>query len=74
MTEIVVEVLKTNVNNVEDAFIIIQMLRNIYPTHKINFDLEDCDRILRIEGKRIDITKVNLLLQEKGFECNRLDD
>lgn len=69
-----VEVFKTNVTDIIDANRIIQSLNNIYPKHKINFDLEDCDKILRIEGVKIDNQRIINLLNEEGFGCKELED
>jgi len=48
-----VEVFKTNVRNTREAKRVIQKLAEEFPKHKINFDLSDCDRILRIQGNDI---------------------
>lgn len=64
-----VEVFKTNIIQEEDASQISQLLNSEYPKHKINFDLEDCDKILRIEGNKIDSTQIIELLLNKGFKC-----
>jgi len=45
----VVEVFKTNVNSKSATQSIIHQLEEIVPGAKINFDLEDCDKILRVE-------------------------
>ncbi len=45
----VVEVFKTNVTDMEVANKIISDLSITLPQSKINFDLTDCDNILRIE-------------------------
>ena len=45
-----VEVFKTNVRSIRKAKLIIQKLAEEFPAHKINFDLSDCDRILRVAG------------------------
>ncbi len=39
-----------------------------------NFDLEDCDRILRIESGTLDGREVIQLLQEMDFDCEELED
>ena len=48
-----VEVFKTNVQSTREAKRIIQKLAEEFPKHKINFDLSDCDRILRVQGNTI---------------------
>ncbi len=45
-----VEIFKTNVRNKFDSNYIIAIIQRQYPNYKINFDLEDCDKILRVEG------------------------
>ncbi|MEO5570624.1 MAG: hypothetical protein ABIT08_00745, partial [Bacteroidia bacterium] len=53
-----VEVFKTNVEKPKEAKILISKLAGHFPKHKINFDLEDCDKILRVEGKNISPEKI----------------
>ena len=52
----IVEIFKTSVNNQQLANQIVSNLNQLYPDYHINFDLEDCDKVLRIESKNsIDI-------------------
>ncbi len=44
------EVLKTNVQEVDDVNTLIQKLFEHFPNSKINFYLEDFDKILRVEA------------------------
>lgn len=67
-----IEVFKTNIIREEDASQMVQLLHSKYPKHKITFDLEDCDKILRIEGSKIDSTQIIELLLNKGFKSNVL--
>ena len=46
-----VEVFKTNVNECSIAEKILFRIRKVFPDYDPNFDLEDSDRILRIESK-----------------------
>jgi hypothetical protein len=67
-----VEVFKTNIERKRIAAKITLELLELFPDCKINFDLEDCDRILRIEsavniGKEIENT-----ITTKGFYCEEL--
>jgi hypothetical protein len=62
----VVEVFKTNVTTKNEAKKIISTLQILLPLAKINFDLEDCDNILRIEDESIlPIEIINFLLEYK---------
>jgi hypothetical protein len=53
--ENIVEVFKTNVKSTDVAQFAIQKLKELLPYAKINFDLDDCDHILRIEALRSEI-------------------
>jgi hypothetical protein len=48
-----VEVFKTNVQDRELAEHIASILRGKFAFARINFDLDDCDKILRVESKQI---------------------
>lgn len=68
-----IEVFKTNVETAGDASSIIQMLLRHFPASRINFDLQDCDKVLRVEGKDFSSDKVMTLLRENGFHCAILE-
>lgn len=68
-----VEVFKTNVEHKEIAEQISSVLLVYFPFSKINFDLQDCDRILRIEDKEICAKTIIELINRKGFECEVLN-
>jgi len=68
-----VEVFKTNVQEFSQAQKLVALLRRHFPGSKINFDLDDCDNILRVEGNNLPIEKVMTLVIEKGFLCSVLD-
>lgn len=44
-----VEVFKTNVIQLCDAEKMLQTIKNKFCHYLVNFDLEDCDKILRVE-------------------------
>jgi hypothetical protein len=68
-----VEVFKTNVRSIRKAKLIIQKLAEEFPAHKINFDLNDCDKILRVQGKNISSEKIIQRLIEENYECKVLE-
>ena len=45
-----IEVFKTNVKDKTQSQVLIEMIHSAFPTYKVNFDLEDCDKILRVCG------------------------
>lgn len=67
-----IEVFKTNVSNSQQADEIIGLLRNLLPGSVINFDLEDCDKILRIDYSCIDHKLIISNIELMGFECSVL--
>jgi len=68
-----VEVFKTNVREAGRSRVLIQKLLAYFPTSKINFDLEDCDKILRVEGADICPSRIIELLKLNGHQCEVLD-
>jgi len=67
-----VDVFKTTVRRKEDAAQIVNLLQEYFPNHHINFDLEDCDKILRIEGVDNNQTFIKNALLQQGFICEIL--
>jgi hypothetical protein len=68
----IVEVFVTNVQHEADAHELILILSSIFPNHQINFDLTDCDRILRIKGEEIDSLRIIAFMHSRNFECEIL--
>jgi tRNA G26 N,N-dimethylase Trm1 len=67
-----IEIFKTNVQKTEEAKRIVGLLQGQYPDSRINFDLNDCDKVLRIDCQRIDVSEVISALAENGFFCEAL--
>lgn len=68
-----IEVFKTNVEEARQATNLVVLLLQHFPGSKINFDLHDCDKILRVEGENFKAEKVINLVNENGFACNILE-
>lgn len=68
-----VEVFKTDVYEEEKSLAIVETLLQYFPDNKINFDLQDCDKILRIEGENVLSERIKELLNEAGYRCEVLD-
>jgi hypothetical protein len=68
-----VEVFKTNVEKISQSKILLQKLSSHFPSHKINFDLTDCDRILRVQGANVSSEKIIELLSEENYQCRVLE-
>ena len=67
-----VEVFKTNLQQHELAEQLACTLRGRLGFCKINFDLEDCDKILRVEGKQICVNSIIEILNTRGLDCELL--
>lgn len=65
-----VEVFKTNVGNKRTAKIILEEIGIHQPEYKCNFDLEDCDKVLRIENVsgRVDAQLIFNILEKNNQE------
>lgn len=68
-----VEVFKTNVRLKKEAALLLSLLQQQFPDHRINFDLDDCDRILRVEAGSVEPASVIAVLEENGFDCTVLE-
>lgn len=68
-----IEVFKTNVADEAQANDVRRMLQQHFPHSRINFDLHDCDKVLRIEGADFTTENVMLLVKGKGIVCKILD-
>jgi tRNA G26 N,N-dimethylase Trm1 len=68
-----IEVFKTNVKTKKNADRVINIIKSTLPVGKINFDLKDCDKILRIEAKEIQVQPILNLLLDLGFTCIPLE-
>ncbi|AXB57250.1 hypothetical protein [Flavobacterium fluviale] len=65
-------IFKTNVDSIAKVKKVAPKLNKLFPNSKWNFDLEDCDNILRFESKEDIMEKVIFLLKVIGFECEAL--
>jgi len=66
---VMVEIFKTNVKHPEESEKILQSLNKKFPSLKINFDLDDCDNILRVEGKNILVEDIIMEMKSKKCSC-----
>lgn len=71
-----VEVYSTNVKEHFQANFAINQLQKLFPNYVITFDLEDCDRILRVEcvSGLVKVNEVSAALEKMGFEAIPLKD
>lgn len=67
------EIFKTDVSDKEQASTIICLLNQHLPHCKINFDLHDCDKILRVMGDSIPVDTIIALVNANGVSCIQLN-
>jgi hypothetical protein len=69
-----IEVFKTNIEAKQEADKVLDLLIHALPESKVNFDLDDCDKILRIKSDVINPDKVIELVVSQGFVCEILEN
>lgn len=69
-----VEVFKTNINESWQAERITKKLLECLPDHDVHFDLEDHEKILRVEASVIDKNSIISVLTTHGFICETLEN
>lgn len=71
-----IEVFRTNIKTRKEALFILECLKEAFPECRVNFDLEDCENILRIESKQqeLDTGAVISLVKNLGFRIEILPD
>ena len=73
---IMIEVFKTNVIERHDAKMLIDQICKTFADYHAGFDLEDCDKILRVRSTVSQVQPVLLvnLLKTSGFHAEILSD
>ena len=66
-------VFKTNVTSKTKVNKVRTLLTSFPSIRQWNFDLEDCDKILRVEGKNIPQKKIVRMVTENGYQCSVLE-
>ena len=66
-------VFKTSVSGKSEVKKLKPLLNRLVNQHGYwNFDLEDCDNILRVETQSLSALTISSLLQKSGFSCEEL--
>ncbi|WP_300601494.1 hypothetical protein [Niabella sp.] len=68
-----IEVFKTNVQHRPAAAKLIKSLEALLWQAKVNFDLEDCDHILRVESAaQLDTEMITRFMRREGYDIATL--
>lgn len=68
-----VEVFATNINSVTRAEQLQVNMQVFFPGIRINFDIDDCDHILRIEGLAFCVQEILQWLKAQGVAASVLE-
>ena len=68
-----VEVFRTNVQQKAETGRLCQLLVQQLPGCRIVFDLDDCDKVLKVEGSNFIPEQVVQVVKQSGFECSILE-
>jgi hypothetical protein len=66
-------VFKTNVTSKKKVSKISALLTSFPAIEQWNFDLDDCDKVLRVVSRGVNPGSVESLLHNAGFNCQELD-
>jgi hypothetical protein len=68
-------IFKTSIQTDDQVETVTPLLdKAVLPNGRWNFDLQDCDHVLRIENPAIEIPQLINLFSEAGFHCEELAD
>lgn len=67
-----VEVFKTDIQEADASNRVVCQLLAQFPASRITFDLEDCDKILRVESAIVASDAIVSLLNASGYQCEVL--
>lgn len=62
------EIFKTDVEQ-QHGGSVLKILAAKFPKLKCNFDFEDCDRVLRVEGNHFSTEEIMSVLSDTGYSC-----
>ena len=71
-----IEVFKTNVQKESQADLLIDLISLAFTDYRASFDLEDCDKVLRVVSRQPEIccTSVIRLLEDFGYHAEVMDE
>ena len=70
-----IEVFKTSVSDAYYAKLLLHKIHKKFPAYKANFDLNDCDHILRIQSSSVvEQAEIIKIIEGFGYEAELLRD
>ncbi len=71
-----VEVFRSDIYDAATAAHLLKLIHNMLPLYTATFDLEDCDRILRVQCRQepVNADKLIAVFHAEGFRAEVLED
>ncbi|HEY0272725.1 MAG TPA: hypothetical protein VGC22_06030 [Chitinophaga sp.] len=66
-------IFKTNINTTDARQHIVSALRDRFPVQSCHVDLDDCDKVLRVEAQQLQEAAIIAFVKQEGFECAPLE-
>ncbi len=67
-------IFRTNIDKESEFLNLKQDMKGILGVHACTIDMEDCDKVLRVECENVTIRKVVEEVRRHGFFCEELED
>lgn len=68
-------IFRTNVQHRKEAIHALNILYNyLQPDERATIDLEDCDKVLRVESSHVNPQEVIAIMNQSGYDCAELED
>lgn len=68
-----ISVFKTNINTSDERQQIVNALQDQFRVLSCHVDLDDCDKVLRIEALQLQEAAVIAFVKQEGYECAVLE-
>ena len=65
-----IEVFKTNIIYPQQAERLLELIHKTFTSYKANFDLDDCDNLLRVVNNNGNIPSLHFIEWLKNYDCN----
>ena len=68
-----IEIFKTDVENETQAAALVRLIKTQFAVARVNVDLNDDDRVLRVEGRSFETERIVQVVLRAGFYCRLIE-
>ena len=68
-----IHIFKTNITNINHVLNLSRYIANIDGIRKWNIDLQDCDKVLRVEALNLSPYYISTVVQMAGYYCVEME-